>query len=297
MRVNSALLAAELLKTRKRWLPYVLLLVMLIGAGIQIWLAGYTSWRGATDDPQYRGDALRSFVLPYSLTTLLETGQSWGSIIVGVLVASVVATEYSWGTVRQAVLRGQTRAEYLTIKLLGIAGVATVSLLFALGVGLLFSVMASAVADQPISFAAPGGPSAFEALLMIVRAGYCILPYALLAFCLTVVGRSTALGVAGTLMFVFGEAILTGILVSIGGVAGAIAAFLPGHNVNAIMALNRIGSGSFNTPALRDTGLARSELPDPTVAALVLAIYCVAFLAISYVVFQKRDMTAGAGAS
>jgi ABC-type transport system involved in multi-copper enzyme maturation permease subunit len=295
MRINAALISAELLKVRKRWLIYILIAVMIGGAAVQIWLGGYASWRG--DDAEFRSDALRSFVLPYALPALLETGQSWGSILVGVLIASVVATEYNWGTVRQAVLRGQTRAEYLTVKLLGLTGLSAASLLIALGVGLLFSVMASAIADQPISFDAPGGPSAFGAIFMIVRAGYCILPYALLAFCLTVVGRSTALGVAGTLMFVFGEAILMGILIGIGGVAADIAAFLPGHNVNAIMAANRIGDGSFNSLALRDIGLARSELPNPWAAALVLAVYCVAFLAISYGVFQKRDMTAGAGAS
>lgn len=295
MRINGPLLAAELLKVRKRWLIYILIAVMVGGAAVQIWLGGYASWRG--ESAEYRDDALRSFVLPYALPVLLETGQSWGSILVGVLIASVVATEYNWGTVRQAVLRGQTRAEYLTVKLLSLAGLSTASLLVALGVGLLFAVMASAIADQPITFDAPGGPSAFEALLMILRAGYCILPYALLAFCLTAVGRSTALGVAGTLMFVFGEAIMIGILIGIGGVAADIAAFLPGHNVNAIMTVNRIGSGNFNSPALRDIGLAPSELPNPWTAALVLAIYCVAFLTISYVVFQKRDMTAGAGAS
>ncbi len=295
MRINSVLISAELLKVRKRWLLYILLFVLVGGAAVQIWLGGYASWRG--EDAEFRLDALRSFVLPYALPSLLETGQSWGAIIVGILISSAVATEYNWGTVRQAVLRGQTRAEYLTVKLLGLAGVSAAILFIALGAGLLFSVMASAIADQPITFDAPGGPNALEAVFMVLRAGYCILPYALMAFCLTVVGRSTALGVAGTLMFVFGEAIITGILLGIGGVWGDIASFLPAHNVNAIMATNHIGEGNFNSLALRDIGLSRSELPDPWVAALLIGVYCAGLLAVTYGVFQKRDMTAGAGAS
>jgi len=293
MRINAGLLSAELLKVRKRWLVYILLAVLIGGAAVQIWLLGYVSWR--TDDVEYRADALRSFVLPYALPALLETGQSWGSVIVGILISSAVATEYSWGTVRQAVLRGQTRAEYLTVKLLGLTLISTAMLLLTLAAGILFSLMATSIAGLPITFDAPGGPNAFEAIIMVLRTGYCILPYALMAFCLTVVGRSTALGVAGTLMFVFGEAIIMGILLGIGGVWADIAAFLPAHNVNAIMAANRIGY--FNSPAMRDIGLSASELPDPWVAALLIGVYCVGLLALAYAVFQKRDMTAGAGAS
>src|SRR3989337_122618 len=114
MGISAALLAAELVKIRKRWLVYVLLLVMLLGAAIQIWLAGYSSWRSASDQfGDELASALRSFVLPYSLPALLDSGQYWGSLLIGILTASVVATEYAWGTVRQAVLRGHTRRPYL----------------------------------------------------------------------------------------------------------------------------------------------------------------------------------------
>lgn len=295
MRVSGALLQAEVLKIRKRWLLYILTAVLIGGAAVQIWLLGYLSWRA--DDVEYQADALRSFALPYALPALLETGQSWGGVIIGILIASAVATEYSWGTVRQAVLRGQTRAEYLTVKLIGLTLMSAAILLTALAAGMLLSILATAIAGLPLSFDAPGAPNALEAIAMVLRTGYCMLPYALLAFCLTVVGRSTALGVAGTLLFVFGEAIIMGIFLGIGGAWEDVAAFLPAHNVNAIMALNRIGGEYFNTPAMRDIGLLSSELPDPWAATLLLGAYSVALLVTSYLVFQKRDMTAGAGVS
>src|SRR3990170_1396312 len=43
-RMNS-LVAAELLKIRKRWMPYVLLLTMVAGAAFFIWLIGYVSYK------------------------------------------------------------------------------------------------------------------------------------------------------------------------------------------------------------------------------------------------------------
>ncbi|MCH8948804.1 MAG: ABC transporter permease subunit [Chloroflexi bacterium] len=292
---KGRLVAAELLKVRKRWLPYVLLLLMLLGVGFQIWVVGYLSWR--SNDAEFGAAALRSFVLPWSLAAILDSGQYWGSVLVGIFTASIVATEYNWGTVRQALVRGQTRSDYLTLKLVGIAIIAVAGLAVALAAGLLFSIIASAMADQPITFDVPGGPSAPEAFLMVLRAGYCILPYGFFAFCITIIGRSTTMGVGGTIFFVLGDSILKQILVGIGGAAADVAAFLPAQNVSAVMAANRIGAGDVSGLALRDSSVVASALPDPAVAALVLAVYCAAFLAIAYFVFNRRDLTAGAGGS
>jgi len=286
------ILAAELLKVRKRWMPYLLLLIMVAGAAIQIWLAGYLSWK--EDDVEFRLDAFRTFTLPWSLPTLLDTGQFWGAILVGILAASVVATEHGWGTVRQALIRGQPRSQYLTAKLFGIALIAAVSLLLALGIGVSFSVIATAVADLPISLGAPRGEglSAPDIALMVLRAGYGVLPYGLLAFSLAVFGRSTTLGVAGILLFMFGEAIILAILGGIGGVAADARDLSIGHNVAALLAANRIGDyHNYNSFSPREP-LAASELPDPAIAALVLALYCLAFLAIAFWVFRRRDVHA-----
>lgn len=281
-------LAAELLKVRKRWLPYVLFLVMVIGVAAHIWLLGYATWadRNNEFDVFFRTETLRTFVLPHALPALLQSGQFWGSILVGILTASVVGTEYSWGTARQAILRGQTRSEYLTIKLIGLMILASVGLLAALGIGILFSLMASSIAGEET-----GGSISFgTAILMVLRAGYSILPYGLLAFALTTVSRSTTLGVAGSVVFVFLEAIMIAVFSAIGTPwSETTRAFLPGHNVAAILSANRIDEGLFFSLAPIERLLPVS-LPDPTVAALVLALYCFVFLAISYWVFQRRDL-------
>ena len=62
-----------------------------------------------------------------------------------------------------------------------------------------------------------------------------------------------------------------------------------------MVAANRIGAGDVSGLALRDSSVVASALPDPAVAALVLAVYCAAFLAIAYFVFNRRDLAAGAG--
>ena len=164
---TASVLAAELLKLRKRWLPYVLLLPLVALLALQTFAAYFAGWRGERDV-----EALRAAVLPWSLPGLLDLTQYFGAILVAVLAASAVGTEHGWGTVRQALIRGQTRSQYLTTKLLGIAVLGGIGFLLAFGTGLGFSAIVTALEDRDL----PGGPSAPDVLLMVLRAGYSILP-------------------------------------------------------------------------------------------------------------------------
>lgn len=286
---TAKLLAAELLKVRKRWLPYLLLLAMAAFLSLHLWLAGYLSWR--LSDGREEQESLRIFVLPLSLPGMIETLQFWGAVLVGVLAASMVATEHAWGTVRQALVRGQTRTGYLTTKLAGIAIVGGIAFLFMFIVGLVFSIIATALADQPLTLDLPSGGSVsvIDIAFMLLRAMYTMTPYVLLAFCLTVVGRSTTLGVVSIVLFVIIEGIVVGILGSIGGATADVRGYFLGHNVTAVLAANRVDSEAVNSLALRGSPLG-TDLPDPAVAALVLALYSAAFLLIAYWVFLRRDL-------
>ncbi|MDZ4279078.1 MAG: ABC transporter permease [Dehalococcoidia bacterium] len=297
---TASVLAAELLKVRKRWLPYLLLGIMLVGVALIIWLAGYANWLSERNEAEYDygRDSLRAFALPWSLPTLLDMGQFYGAVLVSVLVASAVATEYNWGTVRQALVRGQTRNQYLFSKLAGLTVLSVAGLLLALAIGLLFSVLATVAADLPVTLDAGDGGSITmaEAVLMIVRSGYGALPYVLLAFCLTIIGRSTTLGIVGTLLYMFViEAILVAVLGGLGGAAAATRAVFLGHNVNALITANRIQPDDCCSLAPRDMTALPSELPDPWVAAIVVALYCAVFLSVAFYVFRRRDLGTDGG--
>ena len=285
----DSLLAVEILKVRKRWMPYVLLLVMVIGAAVLIWLIGYVGYQ---EDRQgeYAGDAFRTFAFPWSIPALLDSGQFWGAaVFAGILTSSTVATEYNWGTVRQAIIRGQPRWQYLTVKLLGTTTVCVVFLLVALALGILFSILATAAEGEPITLDVRDGPTAAEIPLMVLRSALGIIPYGMLAFALAVVGRSTALGIAGTLGYMLGEGIIVAILESIGGVAADVRDVAIGHHVASLIAANRIGSGDYNSIAGRELPVS-SELPDVWVATLVILAYCAVFAAVAFFVFNRRDL-------
>jgi ABC-2 type transport system permease protein len=289
----SRLVAAELMKFRTRWLPYVLVLIAIAGISFQVWVGGYVTYRAASGG-RAEAEAFHSLALPWSLPSMLDAGQYWGAILVGVLTASVVATEFSWGTVRQPLIRGHSRSEYLTAKLLGLVLAATIGLLIALAAGILMSALATWTAGETVTLHIAGGPSLGEMGLMVLRAGYAVLPYGLLAFAVSVLTRSTAAGTVAVLLYVFIESSVIGILGAVGGRWADARAFTLGHNVSALLAANNIAGQQFNTLAFRARPDA-SDLPSALTGAIVIAIYCVVLGAIAYLNFDRRDVRATEG--
>jgi ABC-2 type transport system permease protein len=282
-------LATELLKVGKRWMPYVLFVLMVAGAAVLIWLIGYVSYH-EEQDPGFAADAFRTFAFPWSIPALLDSGQFWGAaIFVGILTSSTVATEYNWGTVRQALTRGQPRWQFLAVKLLGTSILCIAVLLTAFGVGVFFSILATAAAGETVTLDVPGGPSIPEIGLMILRTALGIIPYGMLAFALAVVGRSTALGIAGTLGYMLAEGIVVAILDGIGGIAADLSEIAIGRHVASLIATNRIGTGDYNSIAARELPVA-ADLPDVWIATLVILLYCAIFAAVAFFVFQRRDL-------
>ena len=287
------LVNAELMKFRTRWFPYVLALIAVAGVAFQVWVGGYVSWQSA-EGFQDTAVAARTFALPWSLVALLDAGQSWGAILVGVFTASVVATDFGWGTVRQSLIRGHSRGSFLFAKAFAIALASAIALLIVLAVGIVFCIFASSLAGEAITLHVRGGPSTAGIVMMVVRAAYAILPYGLMALMITVVTRSTAAGATMILLYVFIEAAVISILGSVGGTWADARGWLLGHNVASLMAVNRIGSADYHSLAIGERA-SPGELPDPIVATVVIALYCVAFVAITYRVFASRDVRAPDG--
>ncbi len=283
------MLAAELMKVRTRWLPYVIFLVLVIGAAMQIWLFGLVAYLDERGDPEATPGGIFTFRMPWALSALLDSGQFWGGVFVAFLGSSIVATEHNWGTVRLAVVRGQTRTQYFMTKLLGTSLVAAVMMLAAFAIGVIFAIAATALQDEPITLDVPGGPSPAEVPLTVLRAGLGVLPYGMLAFALTVVGRSTALGATGALIYKLGETIVLPIFTELGGVWADLRVLFIGHFADALIAANRIDANQYNSIAFRNLPIA-SELPDPWMAAIMLLGYSALFGAVALFVFQSRDL-------
>ncbi len=290
----TGLLRAEFLKLRKRWMPYVLFVLMLAGAAFLIWAIGYGTYVGEDEEIEWKLSAMRTFLYPYSVPALLDSGQFWGSaIFVSILTTSTLATEHNWGTIRPALTGGVSRARYLASKLILLMLVSTVALLLAFGFGLLMSLLASNASGLNIPADHPGRFTASDFALMLSRTALCILPYGLMAFMLTVISRSTALGIAGTMGYMMIEAIAVAALGTGGDLVQAPRILFVGHSVGPLIAENRFGDLQYESISFRD--LDAPDQPGVWTATFVVVAESVAFLVTSFVVFLRRDVGVSQG--
>jgi len=112
-----------------------------------------------------------------------------------------------------------------------------------------------------------------------------MLPYTLLAFLFTVLGKSTAAGIGFGIGASVLESIITGLLSIAHGWLAKIPDYLLSPNISKITSLSGASSGvtvraGTNTP-----------VPSSLHAFIVVSVYCVVFTAIAYTIFQRRDVT------
>lgn len=287
------LMVAEWMKSRTRWLPYVMLLFLFIGAAIEIWLGGvaayYDERRNIAD---YGIASAFTFRWPYSILPLLDAGQYWGPVFIAFFVASVVATDFGWGSVRLSIARGIPRTDFLTAKLLTTALVSTIGMLLALALGIAFSLLATALVEDPTKYdvvaAVTAEPSIGEMPLMIARTALTVLPYGMLAFMLAVISRSTALGATGVLIYKLIEGVLVALFGELGGSWAHLQNLFLEHHASALLAQNNDGFG-FNTIAFREIPRIDNS-PEPGISAVLLVVFTIVFAAVSYASFLRRDL-------
>ena len=288
------LIGAEWMKSRTRWLPYVLFLFLIIGVAVQVGLAGVVAYYDERNHIDEYGIASAfTFRWPYAILPLLDAGQYWGPVFIAFFVASVVATDFGWGIVRLSIARGITRNQFLSAKLIATALICLVGMLAALGIGIAASLVATALMEDPTKYAVVAAvtdePSLSEMPLMVGRAALAVLPYGMLAFMLAVLSRSTALAATGVLIYKLVESSAVGILGALGGTWGAFQNLFIEHHVAAVLSVNSSGYPDYNSIAFRAVP-DPADTPEPWVAALMLVAFCVLFGAVSFWSFATRDL-------
>jgi hypothetical protein len=157
-------------------------------------------------------------------------------------------------------------------------------------------IWTSNLAGYEVTLDPPGAASMSFAdiIVAMLRAGMGILPYALLAFALTTVGRSTALGATGIILFVIIESTIIGIFDALGGIWEDLLVFSIGQNATSLIAANKIDDGDYASLAFRSVPDA-AELPDPWVAFAVLCAWSILLVAFTFWIFGRRDLRLGTG--
>jgi len=266
------LIRVEFFKLRKRWMPYVLLLVLLASILIPL-VVSYINYQSEVSEyPDLMWK--ETLVLPTAMEGVFNSVPGLGMILVAILAASAVGTEYGWGTLRQTLARGTSRPRYLTSKLLSIAIIAFIGVMIAVAVGLIATIITSMLVEGGIEWGSFIGyfiASLGRTLLVLVV-------YISMATLFSVLLRSSALGIMVTIAWIIGDSIIGGLLSMSTGWLADISQFMISFNTSELLTLNSLSPHNDVTSWWQSTG--------------VLLAYSTVFIAASFYRFQRQDLTA-----
>jgi ABC-type transport system involved in multi-copper enzyme maturation permease subunit len=273
----TAYLSFEWQKFSKRWMPRVILLMMLALTVLVFW--------GQATRIHGRGNLL----LPRGWLAALAFSSFFGPFFWPVLGGSWAGNEYGWGTIRSILTRRPARATQaltaLAVLLSGVLLGLIAILIIATGASLL---VASFTGNASWTSGLFDGSFAATMLKGMLTAWYVSSFYLLLAYAAAVIARSAAVGIGFGIGSTLAEIVLRELFSSLGGVWNTIAEHFP-FVYSQSMITRVVGS-----QLIPGTNLARvaPNTPDATQSLIALAIYAAILLAVLVGAVRMRDVTA-----
>ncbi|GCE11317.1 ABC transporter permease [Tengunoibacter tsumagoiensis] len=227
--------------------------------------------------------------LPGSLNQAVGIVNFIGVIVLVILTATIVGGEYSVGTIRIMLSRGPTRTQFFLAKLGTVLIAIFGTLLFLVVVGIITGALFNLIPGGTIDFSFLTGTWLLHAFLLLLIATLGIFTYCSIAFCLSTLGKATAAGLAGGLIWWFLESIIAPILTFIGSSIGggfgdflkAVPDYFIGPNISALL---------INQNVYLENDVKASPISDLH-ALLVILAYLIVLLGGSWWVQQNRDVT------
>jgi len=185
--------------------------------------------------------------------------------------------------------RGPTRTQFLLSKIGAIIACIVLGVVVGFAVGIITGAILNIFTGVGINLSFFSALWLLHVVIFLLEAMLALLAYAMLSLCLSTLGRATAAGVAGSLVWWVLESVLGGAFYLAGtqikGLTGdflrAVPDYFIGNNVNALFQ-NQAGSiyGSATPSTLSDMH-----------AILVLLGYLVIFIGLAWWVNKSRDIT------
>jgi ABC-type transport system involved in multi-copper enzyme maturation permease subunit len=224
--------------------------------------------------------------LPFAFSRLLP---GIGTLLAVILVASSVGNEYNWRTIRTMLICSEGRLRLLGAKLISAGIFILIGMVVGLATAFVMSLLTTAIGGYAFDFSFATGGYWWDQFLQFWRTFYVMMPYALLGFLFSIVGRSAMPGIALGAGVLFLESIITAIMYTAGGWIAQIPDYLLTANVSAIANVSKL---------LQDVGMGNimgavgfGQLPGVPHAFVTLATYSLVFLIVAFYLFRKRDVT------
>jgi len=226
--------------------------------------------------------------LPLSLYVAVQVTQVIGLVLLVIIAGTIVGGEYSVGTVRLMSTRGPTRVQYLLAKLGAILSCIVIGFVFIVLIGLVVGALLNLASGVATDTTFLNNNGIGHILLYALIGMFGLFVYSTLALFLGTLGRATAAGVAGALVWWVLESVLSGILTIVafiikgpfGDFLKAIPDYFIGNNVGALL----------QNQAQYFLGFSASQLSNVH-AILVLLVYLALFIGLSLLASVRRDIT------
>jgi ABC-type transport system involved in multi-copper enzyme maturation permease subunit len=272
----------ELLKLAKRPMTWILLVLLLGGLGFGD-VVGFLNLRSVR--PETHETILANLTLPGTFPSTISLFMNLGGVMLAILAASAIGSEYSWGTLRPILSTGVSRWRFLAAKLLVLGLAAAVFLALAVLMNALLAVPIAALSGRPVFAGAVDASWFADLAAMLGRGLLAVWVPMCLAFLFGVVAQSQAVGVGVALGVTIGEFVVANLLSRLGlAWADEVVRLMLFSNDQVLRAHNVFGPAP-DLPA----GAVSQER-----ALLTLLAYGAICVAAALVLFVRRDIRGAA---
>jgi ABC-type transport system involved in multi-copper enzyme maturation permease subunit len=206
----------------------------------------------------------------FVLSFILGLGGLFG-VIYG---AAVAGSEWTWGTLKAAIARGESRTRYQLLSFAAIAALLAVGLLLAFAIGVLVAAIGATIAG--VSTSGLGDSAALGKLPELFARGWvAMIEQAALGFAIATLARSQLAGIGAGIAVYFGEQFAAIFLPDI-------VKYLPFNAANAVVEVsgNRgAGGGAIISPL------------DPNAALLIVAGWLIGALIVTSLFTERAEIS------
>lgn len=225
-------------------------------------------------------------LLPNSILLGFTLLQGTMFILVSILAAAALGSEYGWGTLRTVLTKGTGRWQFLAAKIVAVMLTALAGLVVAATTVAVSSLLIGLIGLEGETL--QGSAAWLDVPIKMGTLLYSFLPYAMLALLATAVTSSMALGIVAFVVYYTLEATLIPIFSNFGWFQ-RISEYLLSPNVTTVL------ETSYGEVSVSISGSAEEVQPDLLHAILVLAAYTLVFGVLTFWLFQRRDITGAKG--
>ena len=247
---------------------------LLIGLLALIFLAVGATARQASAAQGGRA-ALLLLTFPGAYTLIISFLLGLGGLFAVIYGAAIAGSEWTWGTLKAAVARGESRSRYQLSAFAAIAVLIGIGLLVAFVVGVVVAVIGALIAAVPT--AGLGDSTALGRLPELLgRAWLAVVEEGALGFAIATLARSQLAGIGAGIAFYFGEQFASIFLPDV-------VKYLPFNAASAVVAVSGEGFGGGG-------GAAAARL-DPNTALLVVVAWLIGSLVVAATFTERAEIT------